>query len=285
MLSSPLNDLYYSFCSFVDHQICQRGQAYTNFSSQYYNINDPVFPNLSVYSAPFKQIIFDTSISGANIPTGLYVNGNFTNKGVSGLTIDYLNNRAILSGGHNGAVISGNYAVKSYNIYPTTKSDEELIYETAFELRPSFVKPLTGISPLSLTVPGIFIVNSNFSNETYSFGGLVESTMNIHCILLSDSKDQLDALGSLLVDEKYSSFPVFSSNFTPLNFYGDYKTGLGPYNYLNYVNQFSENLGYIADADFYKLSNRDFSNRYPDLRAAFCDFSIKYVRMPNNKVF
>lgn len=285
ILHTPLNDLYYSFGSFIEHQILQKGQAYTNYSSLYYNMADQTLPGLSVYSSPFKQIVADFSISGAQIPTGVYVNGIFTPKQSSLIAIDYLNNRTIFSGGNNGKLISGNYAVKDFNVYLTTNSDEELIYETAFELRPSFYKALTGLSVDSLTVPGIFIVNSNFSNETYSFGGLVESTMHVHCILLADSKDQLDALGNLLVDEKYSSFPIFGVNSTPFNYYGDYKTGLGPYNYLNYVNQFKDNLGYISDADFYKLSNRDFSNRYPDLRAAFADFQIKYVRMPNRQVF
>lgn len=284
MITSTLNDIYYSFGLFVDHQILQKGHAFTNYSSLFYNSPDPELPNNSIYSAPFKQLVYDFSISGANIPTGIYVNGIFKPKGTNGLQIDYLNSRAIFNGGNNGKIISGNYAIKDFNIYLTTNTQEELIYETAFQLRPSYVKPLSGIDKSSLTVPGVFIVNSNFKNETYAFGGLMESSMSIHCILLADSKDQLDALGCLLVDEKYSCFPVVPISKTPLNYYGDFKTGLGNYNYLSYVNQFPNNLAYIAEADFYKLSNRDFSNRYPDLRAAFADFTIKYVRLPNKSI-
>jgi len=284
MITSPINDLYYSFGLFIDHQIAQKGHAFQNVSSLFYKVNDPELPGFSVYAAPFKQPISDFSISGAQIPTGVYVNGNFCNKGQSGLIFDYLNNRAIFSGGNNNLIVSGNYSIKDFNVYLTTTTDEELIYETAFQIQASYAKPLSGLSKYDLTVPGIFITNSNFTNESYSLGGLIESTINIHCIILSNSKDQLDAVGCLLADEKYSSFPIMGSGFIPYNYYGDYRTALGNYNYLNYVSQFSNNLAYIADADFYKLSNRDFSNRYPDLRAAFADFQIKYVRFPNHRV-
>lgn len=284
--STPINDLYYSFGMFIDRQVCQRGAAFTNVSSLYYNVSDPELPNLSVYAAPFKQSISDYSISGANIPTGVYVNGNLAGRGQSGLiNFDFLNNRVIFSGGMNNYTVSGNYSVKDFNVYLSTSSDEELIYETAFQIQASYAKPLSGLSKYSLTVPGIFVVNSNMANNTYSFGGLVETTMNIHCIVLASSKDQLDAVGSLLIDEKYQMFPIIPPNYLPYNYYGDYKTGLGNYNYLTYVNQFNTNLGYISDTSFYKLSNRDFSNRYPDLRAAFADFQIKYLRFPNASVF
>jgi hypothetical protein len=284
MITSPINDLYYSFSLFLDHAICQKGKAFTNINSLFYKVNDPELPNLSVYAAPFKQNISDFSVSGAQIPTGLYVNNVFCPKGQSGLIIDYINNRAILSGSHNNLSISGSYSVKDFNVYATTNTEEELIYENAFQMQASYSKPLSGLAKYSLTVPGIFITNSNFTNETYAFGGLVETTVNINCIILSDSKDQLDAVGSLLTDEKYSYFPVVDSGHIPYNYYGDYRTTLGNYNYLNYVNQFPNNVAYISDVDFYKLSNRDFSNRYPDLRAAFADFQIKYVRFPNHKI-
>lgn len=282
MITTHINDLYYSFCLFIDHQIQQKGEAFTNHSSSFYKMEDKSLSNYTVYASPFKQFVYDYSISGANIPSGVYINNVFCNKGVSGLKIDYLNGRVILSGGaaYKNLNISGSYAVKDFNIYPTTQSDEELIFETKYELRPKYTKALSGIDKSALTVPGIFIVNLNTSLEPYSFGGLCETTINIHSVILSDSKDQLDAVGSLIVDEKYSSFPVFSK--TPLNPFGDFKSG--NYNYLSYISGV-EMLGYISDVDFYKLSSKDFSDRYPDLKAGFCDIQVKLVRQPNRSIY
>lgn len=283
MITSATNDLYYSTCLYVDHQILQRGSGFTNHSSLLYPQIDPVLPNNTVYASPFKQWVYDYSVSGANVPSGVYINNVFCQKGVSGLKIDYMNGRVILSGGsqYQNLTVSGNYSVKDFNIYPTTKSNEELIYETKYELRPSYNKTLSGVSKNALVVPGIFITSINFGNEPFEFGGLAETTANIHCVILADSIDQLNAVGNILMDQKSSYFPVLSK--TPLNYYGDFKTG--NYNYLEYIgNPTSSGLAYIADADFYKLSDKNFSDKYPDLKFGMSDLEIKLVRLPNKSI-
>lgn len=283
MITSATNDLYYSTCLYVDHQILQRGSGFTNHSSLLYPQIDPVLPNNTVYASPFKQWVYDYSVSGANVPSGVYINNVFCQKGVSGLKIDYMNGRVILSGGsqYQNLTVSGNYSVKDFNIYPTTKSNEELIYETKYELRPSYNKTLSGVSKNALVVPGIFITSINFGNEPFEFGGLAETTANIHCVILADSIDQLNAVGNIIMDQKSSYFPVLSK--TPLNYYGDFKTG--NYNYLEYIgNPTSSGLAYIADADFYKLSDKNFSDKYPDLKFGMSDLEIKLVRLPNKSI-
>lgn len=283
MISNFSNDLYYSFCLYLDHQILQRGSGFSNHSSLMYPQVDPALPNKTIYASPFKQWNYDTSISGSNVPTGVYVNGIFCNKDVSGLKIDYMNGRVIFSGGsqYQNLTVSGNYSVKDYNIYPTTKSNEELIYETKYELRPSYHKTLSGINNRALVVPGIFITHMNSTNELFEFGGLSETTVNIHCVILSDSVDQLNSVGSIIADQKLSYFPVLTK--TPLNYYGDFKSG--NYNYLEYIgNPTSDGLAFISDADFYKLSDKKFSDNYPDLRFGMADLEVKLIRVPNRSI-
>lgn len=274
--NSPITDCYYSFCSYIEHQILNKGQAYTNYGSIFYPTKEVELPNYSVYGAPFKQFVYDSSVSGAYIPSGVYVNGNFTSKGTTGLMIDHINGRAIFSGGNNNFTVSGNYAVKDFNIYPTTKSDEQLLYETKYQINPSFNRQQGPLDKEHVSIPGIFIINSNFSNEPYAFGGLQETTIHIHCLILAESKDALDALGNIMIDEKYSYFNVISQ--TPLTYFGDLKSD--PFNYAGLTtSNTSPILGYISDADFYRISNREFTNRYTDLRVGLVDYSIKLVRM------
>ena len=217
---SPVSDSYYSFVMFLENSILRKGQAYTNHGSLLYPMIDPALPNYSIYASPFTQWVYDNSISGANIPSGVYVNGNFVMRGQSGLAyLDYQHGRAIFSGGYNNLNVSGNYAVKDYNVYPTTESDQTLLFETAYELRPSFNRALSGIDSKGVVAPCIFISNVNFTNQVYAFGGLNETICNFHCIMLADSKDSLDQLGSIIVDQKYNSFNVVNASTTasPLN--------------------------------------------------------------------
>lgn len=286
MISSPVNNLYYSAALYLMHQVEQRGQAYDNHSSLLYPQVDPALPNHTVYASPFKQWVYDMSISGSNVPTGLYVNNIFCNKGVSGLKIDYLNGRAIFSGGstYSNLQVSGAYSVKNFNWYPTSRSDEELVFETKFELNPSYQRVLSGIDKNALVVPGIFITNVNSTNEPFQFGGTVETCINLHCLIIADSVDQLNAVGNLLIDQKLCNFPVVGESNLPLNYYGDFKTGLGNYNYLTLAAQFPNNQGFIEDVDFYKMTNKDFGNRYPDLKCGMADFSIKQIRQLNHSI-
>lgn len=284
MINSSVNDLYYSFFLYLQHQLEQKGRGFTNYSGVFYKTEDKELSNKNVYNLPFKSLVYDHSVSGATIPTGLYVNSNLVNKGVSGLQyIDYINGRAIFSGGstYSNLQVSGSFAIKDFNIWPTTKSDEELVFETKYQVNPSYSKSLSGISKDALVVPAIFMTNLNSENESYCFGGLNEQTINIHCLIISDSKDQLDAAGGLLIDERYSSFPVISK--TPLNYYGDYKSG--NYNYLSYIGPpGNQNLAFIDDISFYRLSSKEFSDRYPDLKAGFLDVHVKNLRMPNRSI-
>jgi len=83
------------------------------------------------------------------------------------------------------------------------------------------------------------------------------------------------------MDQKSSYFPVLSK--TPLNYYGDFKSG--NYNYLEYIgNPVSPGLAYIADADFYKISDKNFSDKYPDLKFGMSDLEIKLMRLPNKSI-
>lgn len=285
MENSPITDISRSLFLYLSHQCEQKYKGYSNHSGYYYPVVDPELPNLNIYALPFKGMVDDFSVSGATIPTGVFVGGNFTLKGQSGLiAIDYTNSRAIFSGGsaYQNLNISGGYAIKDFRIYPTTKSNEELIYETSYELNPSYSKPLSGINKDALVVPGIFITTTNFSNKTNSFGGLVDSIINFHLVIISDSKDSLDNIGFCLMDEKYANFPIVSK--TPLNYYGDYKASLsGKYNYLSYVGSpTSVGLAYICEADFYKLTNKDFSIKYSDLRVGMVEMQVKVLRVPNH---
>lgn len=269
MIISDINKVFDSFNLFVDHEILQKGQAYRNISSLFYKLSDDYFSSYSVYSAPFKQFVYDTSISGANIISGT----NYAPDKTSGINIDYWNGRVISSGAI-ATPISGNYSIKEFNLYPTEKPDEELLFETKYEIE-SYYPPTSGLRADKVVAPCIFTNITNISNEPAEFGGTDWTTVQIHCLILADSKYKLDSVGNILIDTKCHNFCLVDG--TPFNEFGGLKY---PFNYNNFITG-AYSQAYIKDVDFYKLNDKNFSKQYPRLCVGFADFEIEIFRLPN----
>jgi len=270
MVISEINKVFDSFNLFLDHEILQKGQAYRNISSLFYQLDDDYFSNYSVYSAPFKQFVYDTSISGANIISGINT-PLFIEDKTSGINIDYWNGRVISSGAIN-IPISGNYSIKEFNLYPTEKSDEELLFETKYETN-TYYPPTGGLRADKVVAPCVFTNVTNMYNDAAEFGGADWTTIQIHALILADSKYKLDSIGNILIDTKYNNFCLVDG--TPFNEFGGLKY---PFNYLNFITN-SYDMACIDDVDFYKLNDKEFTKRYNRIYVGFADFQIKLFRI------
>ena len=60
----------------LDTQILSKGEAFTNYSGNFYPV-DSLVNGFYTYSLPVKQVLADSSIEGANILSGIYINNNF----------------------------------------------------------------------------------------------------------------------------------------------------------------------------------------------------------------
>ena len=72
------NKVMSSLLLFVDHEVTQKGDAYTDNNSNFYQI-DSLFSDYYVYASPFKQLVSDVSITGSSTPqvlSGVYVDGD-----------------------------------------------------------------------------------------------------------------------------------------------------------------------------------------------------------------
>lgn len=272
-----IHDLFSSFSLWFDHTLLSEGEAYTNTSGKLYNIKDSILTNYTVYSSPFKQWVYDSSINGAIIPSGVFVGSTFVPRGSNGLKLDFTNGRAVWPSGSPNWNVSGAYSVKDFNIYTTTRSDEELIFNNKFVFNPEFPQNLTGIPAGKIVAPAIFLKMTNFSNEAFEFGGIDNSKVNARAIILSDSEYSLDGVGNIFADKKYKNFPLFSK--TPLTEFNDLKSGV--YNYNDYVSQYFNyaKLPYISEVGFSKLLSVGVKDIDPDLRVGFLDFTIDLPRV------
>lgn len=267
-----IHDLYSSFVLWFDHHLLYNGETYSNKNISLYPIKDDKLKAFSVYGSPYKQWNYDSSISGAQVPSGVWSNGNFIPRGQSGLKIDFNNGRVIFSGGVN-IPISGQISPKEFNVYTTTQSDQELLFEQRINLASEFPQQPSGIPSDKVVAPGIFIRFDAMTSQPFALGGEYLSKVTARAVILSESNFALDGVGNLFADQKQKNFLIIPK--TPLNEFGDLKTGR--YSYFEYLNQYfnQRELAYIEDVDFSKAA---LTPNNPDLKVGFLDFKINLPR-------
>jgi len=276
------NRVMSSLLLFVDHKLLDHGEAFDNHSSYFTEANQ-TYANYFNYSAPFKQLVSDVSIDGANVMTGVYLDDSFIIPGQSGLnSIDYKNGQVNFTQqitGNNR--ISGNYAVKEFNTYLTTLSEEEILFESKYHVKPKTHQTTTGLAPSAQTFPAIFVKNVSSENVPFSFGGTDQTNFNARLVVLADSAYNLDAACSILKDVVKSNV-YFIQDELPYNALGAY-TGVA-YNYTGLTtgeagdgNTIFLNKAYVsknvAGLTAYNKIN-------PQMHSAFVDYELIIARKP-----
>jgi hypothetical protein len=122
-----------SFSIWLDHYILKCGKAFTTGKYKLYYTQDNSLPDgYSSYSSPFKQWVWDSSISGALINNYIYSGEEKIYSDDNNIIIDYDNGRAIIKTNNTSLDLSAEFSYKDFNIYPTNQSEEDLIIENKF---------------------------------------------------------------------------------------------------------------------------------------------------------
>jgi hypothetical protein len=283
MKATYINNLMSSFYLWLDHEILSRGEAFTNYSGQLYNSYDPNFANSTTFSSPFRQWVYDTSIVGANVVSGVYVNGHLLKKGIGVgtlLKIDYNKGRIIFDNHQITANITANYSFKEYNIYYTDEREEKLLFEKSYNITPKVTQNLSGLGYLDNPYPCIFIKHRMGENVPFAFGGEDSTETMIRCIVLASNSFSLDGLISILSDSARKVFPVLNPNDFPFNYFGDLKSGTH-FNYINLCKlQPKSNLVYIDRVTVSKLDEIDNAKINKKCVGALIDFELSDIRTP-----
>jgi len=268
-----------SMMLFIDHKLCSKGEAFTNYSGQIYPIESSYY-SYNTYALPFRQIIADSSISGANIMSGVYVGNTFTPVNTSNLVgINHYRGQAYFSGLASNT-LSGRYSVKDFNVYLTNKPEEEILFETQYKVRPKIAQSLAGLADNTETIPSIFIKSNGGVNEPFGFGGIKNTMLDIRAIVIADNLYNLDAVCSILRDTNNNFVYTIESSDLGLDNLGNFTSGY--YNYNNIVNNKinSTDKLYIEEVRVSKVPNLGFnsSNYKNTLFTAFIDFTLRKIR-------
>ena len=274
-----------SMLLWFDNKLLSKGEAFVNFSSNFYPVESQYF-GFYTYGAPYKQMVVDSSISGASIISGIYINNVFSKIGENSLTgINSSQGHLYFTSQINNPTtsLSGNYAVKDFNIFLTSETEEDLLFETQFQLNPKTSQNPTGLPLNAETYPVVYLKYQGGDNEPLAFGGLDKTNINVRAIILSDSIFKLDALTSIFRDTVRTYVPLIYENEMPFNILGS--TNNGSFNYNNLTANKLQNNDYLYIDNVYvsKIDNR-FINSYnklnPNVFTAFIDFELSKNRYP-----
>jgi len=195
------NQIMSSLLLWFDNKLLTKGEAHQNTTGQFYNVLDEYY-GYSTYASTYSQIVSDASVSGAVIPTGLYVGNTLVNVGEGGsdglYAIDYNNGRSYWSGTQSSDV-TGSFTIKDFNTYLTNSTEDEILFQTQYTNRNeiSTVVP-TGLEQGTKTYPVVYLKNNGSFNEPFAFGGQDNTIMNVRAIVIADSQFEVDATPDLL---------------------------------------------------------------------------------------
>ena len=163
-----------SFFLWFDNFLLTKGEAFSNKTGQLFNYEDPRLDSrYQAYGSQYKQWVTDSSIDGAVIPTGVFVVGSGTSGRDDGVVFDFDNGRALFSGSNANMTVTGEFAVKDFNVYLTNDTEDDLIVENKYVVNSRIPSgPETFIKPYDDVVPAIFLSVSQAENEPFALGGM-----------------------------------------------------------------------------------------------------------------
>jgi hypothetical protein len=279
MIAQWENKIMSSMLQFVDHEVCSKGQAFMNHVGTFYPINSK-YSSYHAYALPFKQVVGDSSITNATVMQGVSVDGNYagfdcTNSPCVGDNdlrgILHHKGQVIFAADKSSNTITGNLSIKEYNIYITTKLEEELLFNTKYQANPKINQSLAGLTNEEETFPAIFLKNMGGTNDPLCFGGIDNVKTRVRAVILSDSAYSLDALCNILKNTARKNLPIIEN--LPFNSIGAF-TGV-IYNYQD-LSSSSTEQGAIWDVTVTKLMPDAKELQGLDLKvfAALVDFEI-----------
>jgi len=266
-----------SFALWLDHHLLDKGEAFTNKTGKLFYYSDPRIPSTyKVFGSPHKQWVYDSTITGATIPSGVHVSGVFKGRN-DGVILDFINGRALISGAATGVNVTGSYSVKDFNIYLSNDNEEDLILENNIEANSKFSQTGAFIAPYDQSFPAIYVLSDGNKNTPFAFGGEDETRSLMRGVVFAETPYQLDGALSLFADTQQKVFKLKEFSSFPITEYGDIKSG--SYSFDDYYTSPSVNAElFIDDVTASKL--KDKSKLGSKAYVGFLDFEIIKYRYP-----
>ena len=259
------NDHYLnsSLLLWISNLIEGKGQAFVSGAGNFYDVQE-IYGGRFSYSLPYQPIVADSSIGGAFVMTGIYLDNTFITTGFSGLTgINYARGAVYFDSGityaNNPAHtrLSGNFCISEFSYRLTNEPEENLLFETKYSLKPKINQTVSGVGPSDTTFPVIYVKPMMSNNREFALGGMEDVINTYRLVVLGESQFQVDGVTCLIRDKVRSVIPLLTGvNEMPFDAYGGFS---GPvYNYnATFTGKFSTvNSAYLTDVRVTRLGGQ-----------------------------
>jgi hypothetical protein len=262
-----------------DNFLLSKGEAFSNKTGSLYYYEDPhLHSTFKAYGSPYKQWVTDSSISSANIPDGIFINGAVSGRS-DGVKLDFENGRVLLDHSSSSLSVTGSFAVKDFNVYYTNDTEDDLIIEKKYTVNSRLPGASRGpIDPYDQVVPAIFLSNETMTNKGFALGGMEETTVRANAVILAEDSYQLDGVLSIFADSHNEAFNQIPMSGHPMNEYADLKEGT--YSYTDLADNYSSTRPfYVENVTTSKLADKARKSLANDLFVGFIDFDIQAHRL------
>lgn len=278
MIEQFQHKLTTSFSLWFDNFLLTKGEAFSNKTGQlFYYSDERLDSRYKAFGSPYKQWVTDSSIDGATIPTGVFVNGSFSGRN-DGIALDFNNGRALLSGSNTDLTVTGEFAVKDFSVYLTNDTEDDLIIENKYVVNSRLPYASEGaIAPYDDVVPAIFLSTAQTENTPYAFGGMQDTQIQAKAVVIAEDTYQLDGVLSIFMDSIDETITPIPMSGYPITELGDLKGG--DYNYTGKEAEYAGQINfYIDKVRTSKLSDRTRRELANELYIGFIDFDIQQHR-------
>lgn len=257
----------------IDNTIVQKLQAFKNVSLPLVaDTTDDRMSGYGIVGGGTRQWVYDSSITGAVIPSTSAMAGNWQTNG----HIDFKNHRVINTATTPGAPPTTlDVSLKHFNVYVSTQSDEELFANLASEIDAQ----TQTVKADSYYAPCIFVKFGRMMNEGFALGGEDKTMVDIKVSVFCKTDFELIAVGGVMRD--MARTVTYLLDTTPLDEFNDLKAR--PWNFITEQNQLKAAGNpqiFIDEVYFNPIKSDALASKFPNIYIGLGNFKTFVVRNP-----
>ena len=193
-----------SLKEFLNYRCLTDLQAFTTVSGTLTQYTDPKWTEKTAIGSSYASFVYDSSIPGATVPTGL--------AGVTGAIVDYKNGRFLAPTGTVATGLSTSFSVNDINFYVSSDPEAKLIFREKYLTNPTF-KAATGVlPPRSYIAPCVFVKSYRSENHDHCLGGETEAQINFRVIAMMRTEAQLVGFQHVIRNCRQDVFPLITGS-------------------------------------------------------------------------
>jgi len=279
-MDAQLNTLLLpSVLLWLDNLFVKQNNGFTNINGGPLKKVTSVINGYSSYASPYRQWVYDSSVVGAQVPSGVYKNAIFTPKG-AGIKLNYNQGGAYLAS--DSSNVTANFSKKDVNVYINDSPLEYLFFENRFvENTKTTTHDRANLT--DFVYPCVVIHLETGPNKTLDFCGNVQSLAYVRLVFLADSNYLYQNVCNIVRDSQDTSLPVFTPELLPFDQYGELRNGSFVYdNFCSVIRQNTDGqFAYVKEVDISPFSPQLIKQMGVKSYGAFIDVTLEILRYPH----